>query len=127
MFPTLTRLCYAALALLAFSINGLAAQTTIFLDDDAPGDPLPGDPTVSDPLEDGSLAHPFDALGEAVDVAQAGDILLLEDGIYRGPGNRGVGLSATITIRSRNANSNCIIDCEGTSNASGWSAAAPIR
>lgn len=119
MFPTVTRPCYAALALLAFSINGLAAQATISLDDDAPGDPAPGDPTVSDPLEDGSLAHPFDALDEAVDAAQAGDILLLEDGIYRGSGNRGVGLSATITIRSRNGSSNCIIDCEGTSNAFG--------
>jgi len=30
------------------------AQTTWYVDDDAPNDPGPGDPTVSDPLEDGS-------------------------------------------------------------------------
>ena len=53
----------------ALVIGGLAGATTaatIYVDDDAPGDPGPNDPFVSDPLEDGSLANPFDAVSEAI-------------------------------------------------------------
>ena len=55
------------------------AQTTWYVDNDAPNDPGPGDPTVSDPNEDGSAAHPFDAIQEAVSVAGHGDAVLVLD------------------------------------------------
>ena len=51
----------------------LSAQTTWYVDDDAPNDLAPGDPTVSDPNEDGSLAHPFDAIQEGINAASDGD------------------------------------------------------
>lgn len=63
------------------------AQTTWWVDDDAPGDPGPGDPTISDPLEDGSAAHPFDAVQEAIDASANGDTVLIRDGAYAGAGN----------------------------------------
>ena len=43
------------------------AFTEVWVDDDAPGDPSPGDPSISDPLEDGTPAHPFDEIQEAID------------------------------------------------------------
>ena len=49
------------------------AQTTWYVDDDAAGDPSPNDPADSDPLEDGSVAHPFDAIQEGIDAAIVGD------------------------------------------------------
>ena len=38
----------------------------IFVDDDGPNDPAPFDASISDPLEDGSAAHPFDEINEAI-------------------------------------------------------------
>ncbi len=40
--------------------------TTLYVDDDAPNDPGPGDPDISDPDEDGSMAHPYDSIQEAL-------------------------------------------------------------
>src|SRR5262245_39371151 len=67
-----------ALATLAL-INGSVAQSagvpssrltlTLYVDDDAPGDPGPDEPGVSDPMEDGTAAHPFDRIQEALDAA----------------------------------------------------------
>ncbi|MCP4614258.1 MAG: DUF1080 domain-containing protein, partial [Planctomycetes bacterium] len=54
----------------------------IYVDDNASGDPGPGDPNVSDPLEDGTNAHPFDSIQEAIDVAIDGDIVIVAEGIY---------------------------------------------
>ncbi len=86
---------------------------TIYVDDDGPGDPGPGDPTVSDPAEDGSQAHPFDAIQEAIYVSGVGDVVLLADGTYTGPGNQNITYGGrTITVRSQNGPENCILDLE---------------
>jgi hypothetical protein len=58
------------------------AQTTWYVDDDAPNDPGPGDPTVSDPNEDGSPQHPFDAIQQGILVCQDGDTVVMLDGKY---------------------------------------------
>jgi hypothetical protein len=60
----------------------VSLQDTLHVDDDAPGDPAPGDPAVSDPNEDGTPAHPFDRIQEAIDVAGAGVTILVQPGIY---------------------------------------------
>ena len=57
-------------------------QWEIYVDDDAPGDLAPNDPSVSDPLEDGTEAHPFDTIREAIDVAEDGHIVLVLAGLY---------------------------------------------
>jgi hypothetical protein len=44
---------------------------TLYVNDDAPGDPGPGNPNISDPNEDGSADHPFDSIQEAIDAAWA--------------------------------------------------------
>jgi len=57
-------------------------QWAIYVDDDAPGDLAPNDPSISDPLEDGTEAHPFDTIQEAIDVAEDGHIVLVLAGRY---------------------------------------------
>ncbi len=80
--------CRSLLLALALSVVCLAlampsyAQTTWYVDDDAPNDPGPGDPSVSDPLEDGSTDHPFDAIQEGVDAASNGDTVMVAPGTY---------------------------------------------
>jgi hypothetical protein len=89
-----------------------SAQTTWYVDDDAPNDPGPGDVAVSDPLEDGSLDHPFDAIQEGIDVALGGDTVLVADGAYSGLGNRNIDYHGkALTVRSESGPETCIIDC----------------
>jgi hypothetical protein len=105
------------------------AQTTWHVDDDAPNDPGPGDPTVSDPNEDGSVAHPFDAIQEAIDASGLlGDTVLVADGLYTGEGNRGLSFSLNwLDFRAINGPENCIIDCEGADRAFNLGSEASAR
>ena len=71
------------LALALTVLTGLAgAQSTWYVDDDAPGDPGPGNPFISDPLESGSSANPFDLIQEAINSAASGDTVLVSPGLY---------------------------------------------
>ena len=91
------------------------AQQTIYVDDNAPTDPGPGDPSVSDPNEDGSAAHPFDAIQEGINTAVNGDEVVVADGTYTGVGNRDIDFNGkAITVRGASGDPNtCVIDCEG--------------
>ncbi|UCG49124.1 MAG: right-handed parallel beta-helix repeat-containing protein, partial [Phycisphaerales bacterium] len=64
-------------------------QWEIYVDDDAPGDLGPNDPSISDPLEDGTEAHPFDTIQEAIDVAEDGHKVLVLAGLYSNIDYRG--------------------------------------
>jgi len=100
------------ICLLAAAGNAYA-QTTWYVDDDAPGDPNAGDPTVSDPNEDGSAAHPFDAIQEGINAAASGDTVLVLDGEYTGVGNYDLDFGGRlITVQSANGAAGCVIDCE---------------
>ncbi len=108
--------------LAALLVGGLMAtgqaQTTWYVDDDAPNDPGSGDPTVSDPLEDGSQEHPFDAIQEGIEAASDGETVLVFDGTYTGDGNRDLDFGGRlITLRSENGPDRCVIDCEASGRA----------
>ncbi|MEM7310370.1 MAG: right-handed parallel beta-helix repeat-containing protein [Planctomycetota bacterium] len=97
------------LALLAPPAGG----TVWYVDDDAPGDPGPGDTLVSDPAEDGSPAHPFDAIEEALLAAASGDVVELAPGTYLGVGNRGLSFGGkALTLRGSAGALACVIDGE---------------
>ena len=86
---------------------------TINVDDNAPGDPGPGVTYVSDIDEDGSSAHPFDAIQEAIDAAISGDVVLLADGVYTGYGNKNLEFRGRqLTVRSQNGPTACVINCQ---------------
>jgi hypothetical protein len=53
----------------------------------------------------------------AVDAAGPDDTILLADGIYTGPGNRGVRITKSLTIRGAGGPERCIIDCQGADRA----------
>jgi T5SS/PEP-CTERM-associated repeat protein len=54
----------------------------------------------------------------AIDVARDGDKVLLADGTFTGPGNRGIDPAGKqITICSENGPATCIIDCQGEDRA----------
>ena len=89
------------------------SQTTWYVDDDAPNDPGAGSTAVSDPNEDGSAAHPFDAIAEAVNLAVTGDTVIVRDGTYTGAGNKQIDFDGRlITVRSENGPATTIIDLE---------------
>lgn len=97
-----------------------APAATIYVDDNAPDDPGPGDPGVSDPLEDGSAAHPFDAIQEGINAASPDSEVVVATGTYTGPGNRDLDYAGkAITVRGsdpddRDVVAATIIDCQGT-------------
>jgi hypothetical protein len=62
--------------------NFVSLLDTIHVDDDGPGDPLPCDSTGSDPAEDGTTEHPFDAIQEAIEIADEGATILVDAGTY---------------------------------------------
>ncbi|MCK4294367.1 MAG: hypothetical protein KAY65_14305 [Planctomycetes bacterium] len=55
---------------------------TFYVDDDASTDPRPNDPSISDPCEDGTAAHPFDAIQEAIDATIDLDTIIVLPGKY---------------------------------------------
>ncbi len=79
------------------------AADPLVVDDDGPFDwwmhgGQPQDPLQSDPDEDGSKAHPFDAIQEAINVASNGYTILVKEGQYYGFGNREIN-SGTLQLR----------------------------
>lgn len=109
--PWLGALLLAAPCLLG---SAALAQTSWFVDDNAPGDPRPGDPLMSDPLEDGTANHPFDAIQEAIDAAEDGDTVQILAGTYKGFGNRNLNfLGKAITVRGVAGPGNTVIDPQG--------------
>ncbi|HQL54035.1 MAG TPA: lectin like domain-containing protein [Phycisphaerae bacterium] len=105
-----------------------------YVDDNATDDPGPGDPLVSDPAEDGSAAHPFDALQEALN--SLGELngntelveIIVRDGTYTGFGNLDVdfynwdyGGYRNFVVRSEHGPEHCVIDVQG--DYSGWGTA----
>jgi len=49
-----------------------------------------------------------------IDGASAGDVVLIADGVYSGPGNRDLDFNGkAVTVRSENGPLNCVIDCQG--------------
>ncbi|HUW20042.1 MAG TPA: S8 family serine peptidase [Sedimentisphaerales bacterium] len=54
----------------------------LYVDDNALNDPGPGDPHISDQLENGSQAHPFDRIQEAIYAARYGKIVVVAAGTY---------------------------------------------
>lgn len=88
---------------------------TMYVDDDAEGDPAPGDTAAGDPDEDGSPDHPFDAIQEALDAAGDTDAIVVRDGTYNGVGNRDIDFRGkAVALRSENGPESCIIDCGGS-------------
>jgi len=57
----------------------------------------------------------YPTIQSGIDAALPGDIVLVADGVYRGPGNREIAFGRkAITVRSERGPRNCIIDCEAT-------------
>ncbi len=81
MFCQLSRHILVVLIACA-AMTAAQAQTTWYVDDDAPNDPGPNNPDISDPLEDGSTEHPFDTIQEAIDAADEGDEVIVHVGTY---------------------------------------------
>ncbi|MHC4501370.1 MAG: transglutaminase domain-containing protein, partial [Planctomycetota bacterium] len=100
--------------------NAKTIGPTIYVDDDAPGDPGPGNPVISDPCEDGSILHPFDSIQEAIDASDYLDIVIAQQGTYTGIGNRDIDFRGlAITVRSTDPNdpnvvAATVIDCQSS-------------
>jgi len=61
----------------------LSMLEILHVDDNGPADPGPGNPDLSDPEEDGTSAHPFDSVQEAIDVCNDGTEIFVLDGLYQ--------------------------------------------
>jgi len=70
--------------------------------------------TGDDATGDGSEKHPYRTIQKGIDEAFDGDMVLVADGRYTGPGNKNLDFKGkAITVTSENGAENCIIDCEG--------------
>lgn len=57
----------------------------------------------------------YPTIQQAIDASVPGDVVVVADGVYSGPGNTDVGFwGLAITVRSANGPGNCIIDGQGT-------------
>ncbi|TWT41840.1 Serine protease AprX [Phycisphaerae bacterium RAS1] len=93
--------------------DGCEAGRTIYVDDDAPGDPAPGNPNIGDPLADGSPEHPYDALQTAFASSACLDTVIVADGVYTTPGPAGFNFDGRkLILRSASGPANCIIDAQ---------------
>ncbi len=61
----------------------LSLLETLYVDDNAPGDPGPNDLNVSDPEENGTLDHPLDSIQEAIEVADEASSIWVYPGTYQ--------------------------------------------
>lgn len=108
----------STLAFVHSLVATVAGQTTWYVDDNAVFDPAPGDPTIGDPQENGSEAHPFDSIQEAILASLSGDIIKVRDGLYSGNGNRNLLFGGKqLTVESENGPQSCILDAGGTSSS----------
>ena len=91
------------------------AADPIFVDDDHALDPQPYDPLISSTNENGSLAHPFDSIQEAISSATDGMTVLVTNGYYIGAGNMNIDPQGkAIIIRAISTNvMDTIIDADG--------------
>jgi hypothetical protein len=79
--------------LLLLPIVPAFAGRIIYVDDDGPAD--------------------FNKIQAAIDDANDGDTVIVADGVYKGPANRGIDFRGkAITVRSKNGADSCIIDCQ---------------
>jgi len=59
----------------------------------------------------------YNTIQQAVDSAVDGNVIIVADGLYSGPGNRDIDFGGrAITLMSENGPANCIIDCNGRPN-----------
>jgi len=69
---------------------------------------------ATDALEDGSVLHPFDAIQEAIDAADAGETVIVHDGTFSGVGNRDIDFRGkALAVRSASGPDHTTIDCGG--------------
>ncbi|MHC4741626.1 MAG: right-handed parallel beta-helix repeat-containing protein, partial [Planctomycetota bacterium] len=86
-----------------------------------------GDPASNSPVALSITLHVLDSnisldvpseyptIQSAIDNSHDGDTIVIDDGVYTGPGNRDIDFKGKlITVKSRNGPANCIIDCNGT-------------
>ena len=67
---------------------------------------------------DGTLALPFDSIGQAVDYAIGGNTVVVLDGTYSGSANHDVSFGGRdLVVRSQNGFANCVIDLGGVGRA----------
>ncbi len=60
----------------------------------------------------------FSTIQAAIDSAVSGDVIVICDGVYSGPGNRDLDFGGkAITVRSQNGPAQTILDCEGAGRA----------
>ncbi len=103
-----------------FAAASVVVAGTLYVDDNGPDDPEPGNPLVSDPAEDGSPAHPYDAIQQAIDAAVNDDEVIILPGTYTGDGNRDIDFAGKAIVVTGsdpddpNTVAATVIDCQGT-------------
>jgi len=63
-------------------------------------------------------AEPYTTIQAAIDASATGDVIIVRDGTYTGPGNRDIDFAGkALHLRSENGPGSCIIDAQGTADA----------